>query len=404
MFNDVKLQVDYESKMAYKLLRLVKKQLKEGYYKVTAAEKVNAVGYKLVLLDQVQVGGSSMRVETDVDEGQKAHEQPTSNVAGMGDEDSDSEVEEVVNETSGFISSKSGGGIGRKNLYEHWKDDYDDNPYDYPTWGYGLRYKFGEKRRGIGGEDIMAVANDVPVAGFSSFQSPSSQLNQSLLSNNIACSLSLSSHRKSNQSVVPKASSTATYSPEIGDVLGSVDIFTASGESVLFNDLWDQSEGIAVVALLRHFGCPCCWELASTLKESISKFEAAGVKLIAIGIGEPKKARVFAERLPFPLDSLYADPERKAYNLLGLYYGIGRTFFNPASAKVLTKSRFEALKKATENYTIEVTPDDRGSVLQQGGMFVFKGKELLYAWKDEGTGDHAPLEDIFSICCKTPVA
>ncbi|GJY64912.1 hypothetical protein Tco_0466372 [Tanacetum coccineum] len=31
MFNDVKYQVDYECEMAYKLLRLVKKQLKEGY-------------------------------------------------------------------------------------------------------------------------------------------------------------------------------------------------------------------------------------------------------------------------------------------------------------------------------------------------------------------------------------
>ncbi|GKE44815.1 hypothetical protein Tco_1472099 [Tanacetum coccineum] len=31
MFNDVKLQVDYECEMAYELLRLVKKQLKEGY-------------------------------------------------------------------------------------------------------------------------------------------------------------------------------------------------------------------------------------------------------------------------------------------------------------------------------------------------------------------------------------
>ncbi|GJV73985.1 hypothetical protein Tco_1493980 [Tanacetum coccineum] len=31
MFNDVKLQVDYECKMTYELLRLVKKQLKEGY-------------------------------------------------------------------------------------------------------------------------------------------------------------------------------------------------------------------------------------------------------------------------------------------------------------------------------------------------------------------------------------
>ncbi|GJW10767.1 hypothetical protein Tco_1576594 [Tanacetum coccineum] len=31
MFNDVKLQVDYECKMAFELLRLVKRQLKEGY-------------------------------------------------------------------------------------------------------------------------------------------------------------------------------------------------------------------------------------------------------------------------------------------------------------------------------------------------------------------------------------
>ncbi|MFS7973648.1 putative peroxiredoxin-like 2A/B/C, Thioredoxin-like superfamily [Helianthus anomalus] len=225
------------------------------------------------------------------------------------------------------------------------------------------------------------------------FQSPSSL---SLLSPTTIRPLSFTSNRTL---VVTKASSTATFSPEVTDLLGEINIFTASGDSVAFNDLWDQSEGIAVVALLRHFGCPCCWELASTLKESKARFEAAGVKLIAIGIGEPKKARILAERLPFPLDSLYADPERKAYNLLGLYYGIGRTFFNPASAKVLSRSRFEALKKAVENYTLEATPDDTASVLQQGGMFVFKGKELLYAWKDEGTGDHAPLDDIFNICC-----
>ncbi|GKB81615.1 hypothetical protein Tco_0948510 [Tanacetum coccineum] len=31
MFNDVKLQIDYECGVAYELLRLVKKQLKEGY-------------------------------------------------------------------------------------------------------------------------------------------------------------------------------------------------------------------------------------------------------------------------------------------------------------------------------------------------------------------------------------
>ncbi|GKE91026.1 hypothetical protein Tco_1572121, partial [Tanacetum coccineum] len=46
MFNNVKLQVDYECEMAFDLLRLVKKQLKECYYKVNAAEKVNAIPFK----------------------------------------------------------------------------------------------------------------------------------------------------------------------------------------------------------------------------------------------------------------------------------------------------------------------------------------------------------------------
>ncbi|KAM7520377.1 hypothetical protein LguiB_019339 [Lonicera macranthoides] len=215
---------------------------------------------------------------------------------------------------------------------------------------------------------------------------------------------SLKSRNRIPSCLLAKASSTTTtgFSPEIGDILGDVSIFTASGEPVMFKDLWDQCQGVAVVALLRHFGCPCCWELASALKESKARFDSAGVKLIAIGIGTPNKARILAERLPFPMESLYADPERKAYDVLGLYYGFGRTFFNPASAKVF--SRFEALQKAVKNYTIEATPDDRSSVLQQGGMLVFKGKQLLYARKDEGTGDHAPLDDIFDICCKVPVA
>ncbi|KAF8404842.1 hypothetical protein HHK36_009731 [Tetracentron sinense] len=207
--------------------------------------------------------------------------------------------------------------------------------------------------------------------------------------------------KKSSLRFVARASP-SEFSDGISEILGDVGVFTAAGEPVLFKDLWDQKEGMAVVALLRHFGCPCCWELASALKESKPSFESAGVKLIAVGVGSPDKARILAQRLPFPLDCLYADPDRKAYDVLGLYYGFGRTFFNPASAKVF--SRFETLQKAVKNYTVEATPYDRGSVLQQGGMFVFKGKQLLYARKDEGTGDHAPLDEILDICCKVPAA
>lgn len=39
------------------------------------------------------------------------------------------------------------------------------------------------------------------------------------------------------------------------------------------------------------------WELASTLKESKAKFDSAGVKLIAVGVGTPDRARVLAKRV-----------------------------------------------------------------------------------------------------------
>ncbi|CAN6281551.1 unnamed protein product [Urochloa humidicola] len=187
------------------------------------------------------------------------------------------------------------------------------------------------------------------------------------------------------------------------DALGGVSVLAAgSGDAIPLTDLWDPTEGVAVVALLRHFGCFCCWELASVLKDSMAEFDSAGAKLIAIGVGTPDKARILADRLPFPVDYLYADPERKAYNVLGLYHGLGRTLFSPASAKIYT--RLDYLRKATKNYTLEGTPANLTGVLQQGGMFVFRGKELLYSWRDEGTGDHAPLDDVLSACRSVPVS
>ncbi|PKA66507.1 Thioredoxin-like protein AAED1, chloroplastic [Apostasia shenzhenica] len=196
--------------------------------------------------------------------------------------------------------------------------------------------------------------------------------------------------------------SAAGFDERTVDALGNVQVFAVNGEPVFFRDLWDQKEGMAVVALLRHFGCICCWELASELKDLIPRFDSDDVKLIAVGIGTIDRARILLEELPFPLDYLYADPDRKAYKILSLYYGLGRTFFNPASTKVF--SRIDSLKRAGRNYTISATPDDKSSVLQQGGVLVFKGKELLYARKDEGTGDHAPLDEILDICCKVPAA
>uniref|UniRef100_A0A1D1Y6J2 UPF0308 protein C9orf21 n=1 Tax=Anthurium amnicola TaxID=1678845 RepID=A0A1D1Y6J2_9ARAE len=53
------------------------------------------------------------------------------------------------------------------------------------------------------------------------------------------------------------------------DVLRDVAIYSAlTGEPVLFGDLWDQNEGMAVVALLRHFGCFCWYDYILLVKSA----------------------------------------------------------------------------------------------------------------------------------------
>ncbi|GJV63800.1 hypothetical protein Tco_1474628 [Tanacetum coccineum] len=64
MFNNVKLQVDYECEMAYELLRLVKKQLKEGYGRIVGIKsllEVTAVKGFVVALAVLVTGASQSR-------------------------------------------------------------------------------------------------------------------------------------------------------------------------------------------------------------------------------------------------------------------------------------------------------------------------------------------------------
>lgn len=49
----------------------------------------------------------------------------------------------------------------------------------------------------------------------------------------------------------------------------------------------------------------CSWEFAAALRDSKPKFDAAGFKLITIGVGPPSKAQVLAEKVVFVLDSHY---------------------------------------------------------------------------------------------------
>ncbi|GJW89224.1 hypothetical protein Tco_0164564 [Tanacetum coccineum] len=68
MFNEVKLQVDYECEMAFELLRLDKKQLKEGYKNIKFREGLLGLkaSLKLLLLRSSSLAVTSSRLSSDV--------------------------------------------------------------------------------------------------------------------------------------------------------------------------------------------------------------------------------------------------------------------------------------------------------------------------------------------------
>lgn len=59
--------------------------------------------------------------------------------------------------------------------------------------------------------------------------------------------------------------------------------------------------------------------------DDIPALDAAGVTLVAVGIGSVDAAKEFATRTNFPLDRLYADDTAAAYDALGFSPGFGRS-------------------------------------------------------------------------------
>lgn len=68
-----------------------------------------------------------------------------------------------------------------------------------------------------------------------------------------ATSLTATTPKRISNFVSKAASSTAAFPQDIGDVLADVTIFTATGQSVKFEQLWDQNEVLPFPILTSQF-------------------------------------------------------------------------------------------------------------------------------------------------------
>ncbi len=91
-----------------------------------------------------------------------------------------------------------------------------------------------------------------------------------------------------------------------------------SGAKVRLSSFWGK--GPAVIVFLRHFGCSCAFDRAKRLKDECAALLEEGATVIAIGQGEPARAKRFSEQRELPC-GLLCDPERRAYAAFNLLEG-----------------------------------------------------------------------------------
>lgn len=104
--------------------------------------------------------------------------------------------------------------------------------------------------------------------------------------------------------------------------------------------------------------------------------------MICIGIGTHERSLEFSDLTNFPKDYLYSDKDNQVYDALGLVKSTYSTLFTDSRTPLSILKRFqkgesEYLQEALKTWKPWIPPKlEQG--LQQGGAYVFNGRETIY--------------------------
>lgn len=144
--------------------------------------------------------------------------------------------------------------------------------------------------------------------------------------------------------------------PQVGDKAPDLELLNQNGEPVRLSEFWDDNP--ALVLFWRHFGCGCGFERAERLSGEYDSYVEAGAEVVAIGEGEPARARAYGDEYDLPCPML-SDPAREAYAAYGLgdfqpaevLHGAPDVFFDfdPDAASELAAERREGGDPLVDN-------------------------------------------------------
>jgi peroxiredoxin len=164
-----------------------------------------------------------------------------------------------------------------------------------------------------------------------------------------------------------------------GDVAPDTPVFDLAGDRLELRQAW--AGGPVLLTFLRHFGCIFCREWLVQLEAHAPQLQAAGLRIVAVGIGEARHARRYGPRLA-PSVTTYTTPDASAHAAFGLAPAGVAQFANPrvAAAGLRAVLRGQLQGQAT------------GETRILGATFVVnRGGLIRFAHYDAFAGDHADL-------------
>jgi peroxiredoxin len=162
------------------------------------------------------------------------------------------------------------------------------------------------------------------------------------------------------------------------------ELLDADGKPLRLSALWRKQA--LVLAFARHFGCPQCKEMVTTLAHAAKDMKANGLRAVIVTQGTSQEAKDFCKKYARGVLCL-SDSERRAYRAYGLQRAnLFQTFL---SARVWASN---ARLKREKGWETEFPPKGQDA-MQMAGMFVIGTDGLIrlpYYYDD--IADHPPVE------------
>jgi peroxiredoxin len=193
-------------------------------------------------------------------------------------------------------------------------------------------------------------------------------------------------------------------------VISDLPIYRIDGSTTTIDDiLSDNEQDTSLVVFLRSLGWPFCQEQIVQYNRIRSKLLTTNnINLIIISIGTPEKGTKLASHLELDYDDclsyLYVDPDNVTYDALQLNFGIASTFasidtpltfrdriFGTNGRKDGMNDLLDVLSKWKDAIYL---PPKQEQAFQQGGAFIFKGEETVFAHYDASAGAHIEVMDV----------